>query len=379
MTEGTEAAADALTGVVVASVVEPQTGAPPPFDGGAPGVACRNCGATLTGAYCANCGQRRHIHRSLASIGHDILHSVFHFEGKLWRTIPELVIHPGRLTRRYVEGERAKFISPMALYLFSVFLMYVVFSFTGGPATLDFDGDEVPGVANFQEGNRAAIETTQQNIDELRDELDGIGLSDERRTEIETEIVGLESSLAVMQALATGDWDRLEQLREQADSGSADAAEATELDRPRTAFEDRLSRGVTELRDNPGLLSYKLKTNGYKYSWLLVPLSIPFMWLLFFWRRDIRVYDHAVFVTYSISFMMLLLSSAALLQTAGVHAGAVQVGAQIVALVHIFRQLRGAYGLSRRGALVRLFFLLIAAVIVLTLFVLLLLLIGVLG
>jgi hypothetical protein len=379
MTEGTEAAADALTGAIVASAVEPQTGALPPSAVAETVVACRNCGATLTGAYCAMCGQRRHIHRSLASIGHDILHSVFHFEGKLWRTIPELVIHPGRLTRRYVEGERAKFISPMALYLFSVFLMYVVFSFTGGPATFDIDGERAPDAASFQAGNRAAIETTQQNIDELRDELDRFGLSEERRTEIEMEIVGLESSLAVMEALATGDWDRVEELRAETDAPPADGAQAPEPDRPRTAFENRVSRGVRELRDNPGLVSYKLKTNGYKYSWLLVPLSIPFMWLLFFWRRDIRVYDHAVFVTYSISFMMLLLSSAALLQAAGVHAGTVTVGVLIIALLHIFRQLRGAYGLSRRGALVRLFFLLIAAAIVLTLFVLLLLLIGVLG
>src|SRR5262245_17444339 len=130
MTEGTEAGLDALTAVIVARTVEPNTGssATPDVD---ERVVCRNCGAVVNGAYCAACGQRRHIHRSLASIGHDILHSVFHFEGKLWRTIPELVIYPGRLTRRYVEGERAKFISPMALYLLSVFLMYAVFSFTG--------------------------------------------------------------------------------------------------------------------------------------------------------------------------------------------------------------------------------------------------------
>ena len=60
------------------------------------------------------------------------MHGVFHFDTKLWRTLPELVFRPGRLTRRYIDGERAKFISPMALYLLSVFLMYAVFSFTGG-------------------------------------------------------------------------------------------------------------------------------------------------------------------------------------------------------------------------------------------------------
>jgi hypothetical protein len=86
-------------------------------------VACRNCGATVTGKFCSECAQPAHIHRSLLSLTHDVLHSVFHFDGKLWRTVPALVLHPGELTRRYIDGERAKFVSPMVLFLFTVFTM----------------------------------------------------------------------------------------------------------------------------------------------------------------------------------------------------------------------------------------------------------------
>jgi hypothetical protein len=134
VTGETEAATDLVTGAVLASAAEPPGGGLP----GAPTdpdkrAVCPNCGATLTGAYCASCGQPAHLHRTITGLGHDILHSAFHFEGKLWRTLPELVIDPGRLTRRYVHGERAKFVSPVALYLFTVFLMYAVFSVTGSP------------------------------------------------------------------------------------------------------------------------------------------------------------------------------------------------------------------------------------------------------
>ena len=51
---------------------------------------------------------------------------------------------------------------------------------------------------------------------------------------------------------------------------------------------------------------YKLKVSGYKYSWALIPLSVPFLWLLFFYKRNVHLYDHAIFATYSISFVMLL-------------------------------------------------------------------------
>ena len=63
---------------------------------------------------------------------HDLLHGVLHFEGKIWRTLPMLAWRPGELTRRYIDGERARFVSPIALFLFCVFLMFAVASLTGG-------------------------------------------------------------------------------------------------------------------------------------------------------------------------------------------------------------------------------------------------------
>ena len=105
MTEGTEAAADALTGSVAATAVEGQIGAAAASRAADEAhAACRNCRSALTGNYCAACGQPAHVHRSFASLGHDVLHSVFHFDGKLWRTLPELAIYPGRLTRRLLQA-----------------------------------------------------------------------------------------------------------------------------------------------------------------------------------------------------------------------------------------------------------------------------------
>src|SRR3546814_3866939 len=51
---------------------------------------------------------------------------------------------------------------------------------------------------------------------------------------------------------------------------------------------------------------YKVQANAYKFAWALIPLSIPFLWLLYPFSRRFHAYDHFVFVTYSISFMLLL-------------------------------------------------------------------------
>src|SRR6185436_393055 len=158
-------------------------------------------------------GQRTHLHRSLMHLGHDILHGVFHFEGKMWRTIPELFFHPGRLTRRYIDGERAKFVSPMALYLFTVFLMFGVFSFTTSNI-FDSAKESVAGdvVEQWKENNEAAKEKTGERIEAVQDQLKETDLSPQRRAELERKLSDLQSAQVVMDALAKGDWDALKSL-----------------------------------------------------------------------------------------------------------------------------------------------------------------------
>lgn len=337
----------------------------------------------MTGAFCAACGQPVHIHRSFLSLGHDILHGVFHFDTKLWRTLPELVFRPGRLTRRYIDGERAKFISPMALYLLTVFLMYAVFSFTGGAAP-SVDPEDIPGGGRFKVDNSAAVDVTQQRIDELEAQLEAPDISAQQRAELEARRTGLQTSLEVMQSIGRGDWANVERIQETVQdelerARERQAAQPVGADPPAeedTGENGRLERAIRAVNENPGLMAYKLKTNGYKFSWMVVPLSIPFMWPLFFWKRNVKAYDHAVFVTYSISFMMLLLIFVSLLGLAGLGTGWIAWILIIATPLHMYKQLRGTYGSSRFGAFMRVWYLLFAALFVLSIYAVILLFIG---
>ena len=124
-----EGIGEAATGAMLARTAEPRAGeAGAKADGHTRERDCLNCGARLAGDYCHACGQKAHVHRTLAAFWHDLLHSVIHFDGKLWRTLPLLAWQPGELTRRYIHGERARFVSPIALFLFTVFLMFAIFS-----------------------------------------------------------------------------------------------------------------------------------------------------------------------------------------------------------------------------------------------------------
>jgi hypothetical protein len=375
-----EAAGDAVTGAVVAQAVGKVVNSSESEV--SPKTFCANCGAPIEGKFCANCGQSAHLHRSLLHLGHDILHGVFHFEGRVWHTIPELFFKPGRLTRRYIDGERARFIAPLPLFLFTVFLTFAVFSFTSG-SLLD-DSKEIATVAtdNFQRGNANAIESTKRQIESLRQQMAAPELSSAQRTQLESDVAGLEASLSVMQAMTSGDWKRFAEIPMQGATEVQRAELKAKIESGELGFPAKGSKwyGVIDAAtSNPNLVFYKVKTNTYKFSWALIPISVPFMWLLFFWRRDIRAYDHAIFVTYSLSFMMMLAMAIAIASAIGVSGGLLAILFGIVAPLHLYKQLRLAYGTSRFGAWMRVFALTIIIFAILLLFVMFLFTMGILS
>jgi len=77
------------------------------------------------------------------------------------------------------------------------------------------------------------------------------------------------------------------------------------------------------------------------------------LWLLFLWRREFYLFDHAVFVTYSIAFMMMLITVCVI----AIQFPATEVigglALTLYPLAHIYRQLKQAYGLTRFGTIWR--------------------------
>ncbi len=303
---------------------------------------CANCGTQLKGKHCHHCGQKGFVHRSLKEIGHDLMHGVLHLDGKLWRTLPLLTFKPGRLMRRYIDGERVKFVSPMAMFLFSVFLMFAVFQALGIGVPTDLEGEDLraENIVPAEEVNSALAEGRSQieaDLEQARAELAGLDANNPARAEIEARIAErIEDSQGV---------DTAEAIIASAESGSV------EFNGTGIAWIDQ---GLIEKwKKNPGLMLYKLQTNFYKFSWVLIPLSIPFVWAMFFWRRRFKAYDHAIFVTYSLGFMSLLFVTLSLLGAAGLPTQALVLAGVLIPPLHIYKQLKYGYDLSRRGALWR--------------------------
>ena len=325
--------------------------------------SCLNCGTALAGNYCHACGQKAHLHRTLGAFLHDLLHGALHLDGKTWRTLPLLAFKPGQLTRRYIEGERARFVSPMALFLFSIFLMFAVFQLAGISTPTEIEtGDQVA---------KNLAEASEKNADlraGLEAELNSLPEDSARRKEIEAEL----ADLARTEGFVAGAENVLVGQEAASSVGFVPPVEGK-------SGVEWIDTALEKWRKNPGLMLYKLQANFYKFSWLLIPLSTPFVWLLFAWKRRFKAYDHAIFITYSLSFVSLLFVMLVLAALAGVSSGLVITALLIIPPLHMYKQLRHAYGLSRYGAVWRLAALMIFIVVVLLIFLQLLVLMGLMG
>jgi hypothetical protein len=317
---------------------------------------CLNCGTALVGKHCHECGQPSHVHRSIGAFWHDLAHGVLHFEGKIWRTLPLLALRPGELTRRYIKGERARFVSPIALFLFSIFLMFALFSLIGAPLI---------GIGEKGAGAAAEVQEADEGIARLeveRQRLASAGKSTETIDDELTQARQTRNLLAVAGGIPT-------------------TRPIIETD-VKTGWK-KLDKGIDQANRNPALLLYKLQTNAYKFSWALIPISVPFLWLLFLHRRNYRTqygaYDHLVFVTYSVAFMSMLGIVLVLLQGIGLSGGLLSTAVILAPPVHMYLQLKGAYELSSWSAVWRTVLLINFAAVASFLFLLLLLGLGVLG
>jgi len=312
-----EAFGDAVTGSLLARAVEPRAGE---ADGHTHEQNCLNCGTPLNGPYCFACGQKAHVHRSIRGFLQDFVQGLFNFEGKIWRTLPMLAWCPGIMTRRYIAGERARFISPVALYLFTVFAMFAVLNLTG----------ELASPKTVKQGLQTEIADSQRDLAKLETKRK-IALAAGRKVDdLDRKIAKRKEDIGESHKVLNGQ-----------DFASGEIDQTPSWIRP----------FIENARDNPEVVAMRVQDAASKYSWMLIPMSVPFMWLLFPFRRRFNTYDHTVFVTYSLSFMMMLVVVGGLLVAAGLTSVASLLF--FVPPFHMYRHLKQTYELGRFSAIMR--------------------------
>jgi hypothetical protein len=122
-----------------------------PPDASTSGV-CLNCGEALSGRYCPACGQAAiDPNPTLGEFVHEAAGEFLLWDGKLATTFRLLLTKPGALTREYLAGRRARYLSPLRLYLTCSVLFFALKALAPDPPIVVEAGKTQLGVVTIQE------------------------------------------------------------------------------------------------------------------------------------------------------------------------------------------------------------------------------------
>jgi hypothetical protein len=242
------------------------------------------------------------FHRSIWRLTAEAFEGLTDLDGRIWQTLPRLILRPGRLTRDYLNGHRASQVPPFRIFLIVVLLVF----FTGG---LDL------------QANRQNINLVTLDSPEIQKQMSPADRADMQKT---MDMLRAEFSKPKPAASRGEKWLRAQLVKALGDQKAFKAALAEWAER---------------------------------FAILMLPIAALMLTVLFVFKKGVYVFDHLIFSMHSLSFQGLLLSVIFGLGMVG------DWGAWLLFLapVHLFAHMRGTYRISWYGTLIRMFLLFIGS------------------
>ncbi|WP_166417305.1 DUF3667 domain-containing protein [Cochlodiniinecator piscidefendens] len=280
------------------------------------------------GSFCGNCGQKLVLSYSIGDFVLEALPALVRGDRHFFRTYRLLWCNPGALTKRYYAGQRTRYLSPITMLLTAVFLLFMLPLF-GGLSSED--------ALDLQSGNVNQLQTIERFDATMSAKISDIrqATGENRRALIEDfsfqlALRNVDARLLGLPIISTDDFADFWEEQHKPDE---------------TWLSRRLQEARLSWATDPEGKILGLRGSLLKFSWLLIPISLPIMLLVLPGRSRVR-FKHTVFAGYSLSFMLSLLVFVAVLDLLGVTSGTVFLGIIAVGLVHLFFQIRGSYDLS---------------------------------
>jgi hypothetical protein len=324
----------------------------------APGAVCANCGAVLHGPYCHACGQDSDTHkRSLPHLIWEAIEGLFHLDGRLMRTGPDLFLRPGRLARDYLEGRIARHVPPFRTFLVALLLFIFAAEHAAHELTMANARAAAARAAALAtpkgraaEAARIRAEAATERDSDLKeaagDRADDLKDPDENRARVEAAYA---KATARVQARYAQAMDKAARIAAgQPAEPAAASAEASDPSAAGSAGGSWWDRGIHKAKANPEYYLNVLFTWAHRLAILLLPIVGLSLALVYTNRTGYFFYDHLLVAMNILSFAFLTNALCLVLPS-----WLAPYGLGLVAIwtpINLFQTLRGAYGSSILGA-----------------------------
>ncbi len=269
----------------------------------APTNACKNCGFTLEAdyAFCPVCGQE------IGDLTFGVLFSntisnYFSVDARFFRSFVPLMLKPGVLARRFVDGKRLSYLHPAQFYLFISVVFFFLFSFSVREADStmtqalkkNFEQRYLPDSLNLSQDS-SGIHITRNA---LKDNQEVTGMSDKDLQEIDSlmitnndiQDIPFFKAREVLDSLITAEAPLPEKLRAMGMKEDAGAMTRRFYTQFLKLYESRGGGLLQSLYDTIPIAMF-----------LLMPLFAVLL-KIFYWRRGNFAF-HMVFSFYFFTFM----------------------------------------------------------------------------
>ncbi|MCB1633975.1 MAG: DUF3667 domain-containing protein [Xanthomonadales bacterium] len=212
------------------------------------GALCANCDAPLQGPFCHTCGQPLKTPiRELGSLATDMVEMITDVDGRFFKSLGLLFFRPGRLTMRYLGGQRVRFIRPLRMYFGLSILVFLAASLSPDLHVQTDDQGNVNLTVETQTGEdgEKPSELTDEQSREMADQFRRIIDDPEMR-----ERMPPEARAAIEQQIQRSLQD--EQLAANIQAAEAEAQRITEaLGKPKKERTISFGNGPWHKTDNP--------------------------------------------------------------------------------------------------------------------------------
>ncbi|MCY3610608.1 MAG: DUF3667 domain-containing protein [Gemmatimonadetes bacterium] len=224
----------------------------------AAGALCENCGRPRADRFCSLCGQNdRTYTRSLFPVLGELVRESFEFDGRLAQTLKLLLFKPGSLSTEFSRNRRARYMTPVRLYLFTSVIFFLTMSLVMSRVSdlRDGDPDQDPS-SSFAEIPGEVMDSLQVAMDSLQAMVPGLQLQiDGEDVPVSAEIS--ESGIAALRAnLAPSQHGKLDDLlnreSERAQVGLAILAAAFDSEAQASSVGGRQADPGPEVEPPPG-------------------------------------------------------------------------------------------------------------------------------
>jgi hypothetical protein len=153
---------------------------------------CKNCEQTFDSSfeYCPYCGQEATDNLTFGVLFSNTIENYFSIDARFFKSFGTLMLKPGVLARRFVDGKRLKYLHPAQFYLFISVVFFFIFSFTVRKADNEVSEAIKKGFEQEISLDSVKIKTDSVDIGEARKALKKnqkiIGISDEELVELDS-------------------------------------------------------------------------------------------------------------------------------------------------------------------------------------------------